>query len=174
MKLNKRGKVLVGIIAGLLIGMPQLSAKEFNPEKIYKKNKVESSITGKVMVPEGFLENKGKEGITVLDMKEAETLEGQNPLDYEASCNLFGDDVVFVSEGWLSNVEVGNNSYDFVGLTEKQDKIYLSFKDYNDKELNHIYLDDSEIIIIPEEEMSREKLFECVGSLVGKVEKLNK
>lgn len=174
MRLNRRGKFLVmGLIAGTLFGGTKLMANEMSPEEIYKSSKMSSTVSGKVYVPESSFHFEGIREILVNDKERTEELEA-NKYDYESECSLFGNDAVFVSEGFIGTVDLGYKTYDYIGLTEHQGKLYLSYKSSSDKELNHIYLEDKKIEIIEDEDLDEDDVYKCIGSLVGAVEKLDR
>ena len=173
MKLNRRGKILVmSIIAGTLFSGTKLMANEMSPEMIYKTTKVSSEVSGKVYIPENNNYFEGLAALTVEDKLSAD--EKVNHLsEYESSYVELGNDTVLLSEGFLTGVDLGHESYSYIGVTEQQGKMYLSYKTIDEDELNHIYLDKDEIEFISADDMQEKDIYKCIGSLVGAVEKVN-
>lgn len=180
MKLNKRGKLLITAMGAMLLLVTPLMASQEGNTKYYddfNKSKVSTKITKKVLIPKEYMGAYNLDDIEVLDIKETEKEFKDGIIPNAGQFEAIKGYTFTYEDGFCSRVTTTDGDvFDYVGLSKHQGKNYLSYKKDSDKELNHIYLENVEVVDFKEfkedKDKTKKEFYKSLGSIVGILEKI--
>lgn len=180
MKLNKRGKIIITGLGTLLLLVTPMMASEKGNTKYYddfNKSKAITKITKKVLLPKKYMGVHSLDDIEILDIKETEKEFKEGFIPNVGQFEVINGYTFTYEGGYCSRVTTSKGDiFDYVGLSRHQGKTYISYKRDGDKELNHIYLENTEVVDFESFKEDKGKIkkefYKTLGSIVGILEKI--